>query len=162
MEEPCLDILFLEQAVENYADMILRIACQNLKNQSDAEDVVQQVFLKLLGHPASDFVEEEHLKAWLIRVTVNQCRDCWRSAWRRRTVPLPDAQEANPASEAVQQEVLEQLQRLPRDYRNVLYLYYFEGYTLPEISRLLDKKENTVRSQLTRGRRRLRDLLQEE
>ena len=162
METACLDVPFLEQAVERYADMILRIAYQNLKNQADAEDVAQQVFLKLIGQPTADFHEEEHLKAWLIRVTVNLCKDHWKSAWRRRTVPLPEPEEVWQPPDAPRQEVLEQLWLLPQNYRNVLYLYSFEGYSLPEIGRLLDKKENTVRSQLTRGRRRLRDLLREE
>ena len=155
-------VSFTEQAVEQYSNMVVQIALHHLRNPADAEDICQQVFLKLLQQDITELSNPEHLKSWLIRVTLNQCRDLWKSAWWKRTVPLtPSEDMIEPLSQSSVQ-VLEEIRRLPRNYRTVVYLYYYQGYSLPEISRLLNKKENTVRSQLTRARRQLKTLLSEE
>ena len=143
--------------VERYADMIFRIAYQNLFHTSDAQDVVQDVFLKLLRCENPCFQDEEHLKAWLIRVTVNQGLDYRRSFFRRHTVPFGDLEIPY---EPKEQAVMEELYELPSDYRNILYLYYYEEYTIKEIAEILGKKQNTVNSKLTRGRRRLKKLME--
>jgi len=147
---------FIQNMVMQYADMVMRIAFQNTGNQADAEDVAQEVFLKLMRRPALN--DEAHAKAWLIRVTVNQCRDLKKSFWQRQTVPL-SGQWREPQPEA--REVFAELAKLPRDYRNVIYLYYYEDYTVPEIAKILGRKENTVSSWLTRARKRLKQILEE-
>lgn len=143
--------------VELYADMIFRIAYQNLFHISDAQDVVQDVFLKLLQHGQQCFQDEEHLKAWLIRVTVNQCLDYRKSFFRSHTVSL---ESFDVPYEPKEHAVLEELYKLPQDYRNILYLYYYEEYTIKEIAEILGKKQNTVNSKLTRGRKRLKKLME--
>lgn len=137
--------------------MVVRIAYQNLKNQADDEDVTQEVFIKLLKQP--DFNDEEHLKAWLIRVTINQCKDLRKSAWFRKRQPLDE--QWKPRGEK-QLGILDEIWKLPKDDRNVIYLYYYENYTVPEIARILGKNENTISSRLTRARKKLKTILAEE
>ena len=145
------------QVVEKYSDMIFRIAYQNLFHIHDAEDIVQDVFLKLLRQKKKYFKDGEHLKAWLIRVTINKCLDYKKSYSRRNTLSLEDFEISY---EREEQDVMEELQQLPADYRNILYLYYYEGYRIKEIAKMLGKKQNTVNSQLTRGRNQLKKLLE--
>lgn len=145
------------QIVEKYSDMIFRIAYQNLFHIYDAQDVVQDVFLKLLKQQREYFADEEHLKSWLIRVTINQCLDYKKSFFRKNTVSLEDFEIPY---EQKDREVMEALYRLPKDYRNILYLHYYEGYTIKEIAKILGKKQNTVNSKLTRGRARLKKFLE--
>ena len=143
------------RAIEAYSDMIIRIAYQNLQSREDSEDVAQEVFIKLISHPGFD--DDEYLKAWLIRVTVNLCKDLLRKLKRRRTQPGFD-EEWEPFSDE-QQWVFDTLRSLPPKYKNVIYLYYYEGYSTPEISAIIGKSEKTVWSQLSRGRDKLKDLL---
>jgi len=145
-----------QTAVERYADMVVRIAYHNLKNQSDAEDIAQEVFIKLLKQPG--FNDDGHLKAWLIRVTVNQCRDFKKSFWQRNARPLLDEW---PVFDQQQQHVLEELWKLPPDHRNVIYLHFYEGYTLAEIAKMLGKNKNTVGSWFARAKKKLKNLLTE-
>lgn len=145
----------IEKTVELYADMILRIAVQNTQNRSDAEDIMQEVFLRLVKAP--NFRDESHRKAWLIRVTINLSKNLKKSFWHRHTEPLPE----EIALTDTERGVMEELWSLPKSYRNTLYLYYYEGYTVPEIARLLGKGENTVSSWLTRARSKLKKLVLE-
>jgi RNA polymerase sigma-70 factor (ECF subfamily) len=147
---------YVRDMVMKYADMVTRIAFQNTGNQADAEDAAQEVFLKLMRQPV--FADETHAKAWLIRVTVNQCRDLKKSFWHRRTEPLSGTLSV-PEDEP--RDVLAEVRKLPANYRDAIYLYYYEGYTVPEIAELLGRKENTVGSWLTRARKRLKDILTE-
>lgn len=143
------------QVVEEFSDMIFRIAYQNLCNHTDAEDVVQEVFLSLLKSSKS-FESKEHLKAWLIKVTVNKCIDIRKSFFRKNTVPLDDQIISYTDEES---SVMEEIFKLPKDYRNIIYLYYYEGYTVKEIAEILEKNQNTVNSKLQRGRKKLKNLL---
>lgn len=145
----------VSQAVELYADMIFRIAYQNMGQNADAEDVVQDVFLKLMKAP--DFNSEEHRKAWLIRVTLNRCKDLHRSAWRSRTQTFDDLEIP---VEPEYREVLSEIFRLPPEDRNIIYLYYFEGYKAAEIAQMLQVKENTVSSRISRARKKLKNMLE--
>lgn len=145
-----------KQAVDRYADMVLRIALHNVSNQADAQDVSQDVFIALLRQKA--FSMEEHLKAWLIRATINRSRDYIRRSQVRRTAPLSD----NLADLTAQDHhLLEEVRSLPRDARNVIYLHYYEGYTTREVARMLGMKEGTVSSHLSRGKQQLRMKLEE-
>ena len=143
--------------VEQFSDMIFRIAYQSLLNFADSEDVVQEVFVKLLCHKGG-FEDEEHLKAWLIRVTVNQCRDFRRMFLRRGEVPIEDM---DIPFEQKDEFVLDELKKLSKFDRTVIYLHDYEGYTIQEISNILKKNQNTVSSRLTRARTKLKRILQE-
>ena len=147
------------RAIEQYADMVRRICLVHLKNESDTEDIFQTVFLKYVLHSAP-FESEEHEKAWLIRVTVNACRDLLRDLFRARTVPLEQWQALVPAPDPETREVLEAVLALPVKYRDVVYLHYYEGYTAGEIAGLLGRNVNTVYTLLTRARQRLKETLE--
>ncbi len=141
------------QIVEEFSNMIYRIAYQNLCNISDAEDIVQEVFLSLLKSREKDFTDKEHLKAWLIKVTVNKCINFRKSFWKQNTVPL---EEQTLSYTDEERTVMDEVMKLPSDYRNIIYLYYYEGYTIKEIAEILGKKQNTINSKLQRGRKKLR------
>lgn len=138
-------------AFTQYTDTVYRVAVHNTRCKSDAEDITQEVFVKLL-ESSKKFKDGEHLKAWLIRVTINECRTLMRK-YSRET-----EQSAEIVDCAVYDgdSVLEAVKALPENYRNAIYLHYYEGYTAKEIGKILDAKENTVLSWLSRGRAALR------
>lgn len=144
-----------KRAIELYSDMIRRICLLHLKNHADTEDVFQEVFLKYILR-SDVFENAEHEKAWFIRVTVNACKDFLKSLFRRRTVPLEVLSEEAACVGPEYSEILEIVLSLPEKYKDTIYLHYYEGYTAKEIGELLNKKENTVYSLLSRGRELLR------
>ena len=146
------------RAIDLYADTVRRICMVHLKNYSDTEDIFQTVFLKYALH-TSAFQSEEHEKAWLIRVTLNACRDLLRSFFRSRTVPLEEIARQAAAADEESRDVLRAVLQLPEKYRRAIYLHYYEGYTAPQIGRLLGKNTNTVYTLLTRGRQLLKQKL---
>lgn len=148
----------MEQLVTRYENRLYRTALAILGNREDAEDVIQEVFIKVF-QKAPLFASEEHEKAWLIRVTVNQCRSILRSPWRQIRTALLDSY---PAASPEQRNVMEAVLELPWKYRIVIHLFYYEGYSVREISGLTGQKESTVRSQLTRAREMLRRIWKEE
>ena len=146
-----------ERIIRQHADMIYRIAVHNCQNAADAEDILQDVCIDLLTKcPCRD--DPEHLKAWLIRVTINKCRSLHRLAWRRRSVPLDECAEL---AQPEERGVMEEIRQLPETMRNVIYLYYYEDLTIAEVAEVLGMNPNTVSSTLQRARRKLKDLLEE-
>ena len=148
------------RAIEQYADTVRRICMVHLKNYTDTEDVFQTVFLKYV-QSAIQFESDEHERAWLIRVTINACKDLLKSFFRSRTVSLDEIIK-QPSADALSQdnrEVLEAVLSLPAKYKDVVYLHYYEGYTAPEISRILGRNVNTVYTLLTRSKQLLREKL---
>ena len=150
----------VRSVIGRYGDMVMRIAYQNTRDRAESEDIVQEVFLALFLRPLPK--SEEHLKAWLIRVTINKSRNVIKSA-RRKVHPL-DERIAPPSSweRPSEAEVLEALFALPFDERNALYLFYYEGYSAKEIGKLLRRSENAVYILLSRARKRLRIIWEEE
>lgn len=149
--------LTLEEVIRTYADTVLRLAWAQTRNQADAEDIFQDVFLKF-AEKAPAFQCEEHRKAWLLRVTINRCKSHFRSHWLRRIAPLEAA--AHAASPAPDMHPLDEaLTRLPAKYRAVVHLHYYENCSTEEIAALTGQSASTVRSQLTRARGMLRELL---
>ncbi len=153
----------LERVVETYSDMVYRLAYAQTRSRQDADDVYQEVFLRYLRRRPI-FDSPEHQKAWLIRVTLNCCKKLWASPWRRRTVPLEEMREASPQGweQPFYPELARALEQLPAHYRAVIHLFYYEDMSVEQISRTLDRKPSTVRTQLTRARQRLRELLKED
>lgn len=143
--------------VAAYADMVYRLAFAQTHSKSDAEDIFQDVFLQYL-RKAPAFESEDHRKAWLLRVTANRCKRLWRAAWRR-TVPLDDT---IPFEQPEESALYETLGQLPEKYRLVIHLHYYEGLPTEEIAGLLGAKPSTVRTWLTRARRKLKNLIEEE
>ena len=144
----------VNRAIELYADTVKRICFLHLKNYHDTQDIFQKVFLKYLMYEG-DFQSEEHRKAWIIRVTVNSCKDLLRDYYRKNTLSIEEA-----ANEYVScdenREILSAVLALEPKYKDVVYLFYFEVYTACEIAEILNKKENTVYSLLSRAREKLK------
>ena len=155
-----MDEVQARRLVETYADMIVRISYQYLKQTCDAEDICQTVLLKRLTE-CRVFESGAHEKAWIIRTTVNTCKDYLKSAFFRHSVPLEEA-ERLPAPAEPDTAVLDAVRTLPEKYGVTLYLFYYEGYSVKEIAEILGKRENTVSAWLSRGRRKLKQCLSAE
>ena len=145
-------------AIEQYGDMVLRLCMVYLKNKADAEDTFQNVFVKYTLSPKI-FESGEHEKAWLIRVTVNACKDCLKNFFRRNTVSLEELREYAPELDIQRFRVLEAVWALPKAYRDVIYLHYYEGYTAPEIAGILNRNPNTVYTHLHKAKELLKSAL---
>ena len=147
-------------AAERHLDMVYRIALNWFRHPPDAEDAAQNVMLRL-WRTDTDFQSEEHLRRWLIKVTVNECKRIILHPWRRCTAPLESCQE--PVFEdREKRELYAAVMDLPGKYRVPLYLYYYEGYAVNEVGELLDMKPSTVQTRLARGREKLKTMLTEE
>lgn len=142
-----------EEAVRKYAPVVHSACVMRLGNAYDADDCFQNTFMKLYTNPA-DFREEEHLKAWLLRVAINECRKTLRS--RRDTIPLDTVRDTSLPSTDDANDISWALMQLEPKYREVLYLYYAEGYATDEIAEILGKNSNTVRTLMRRGRQKLK------
>lgn len=148
----------VNRAVEQYADMVRRLCMLHLKNAADTEDIFQNVFLKYVLR-SMPFESEAHERAWFIRVTINACKDLLKSFFRSRTVSLDEVVQLPAETPPDHREVLEAVLSLPPKYKDVVYLHYYEGYTAPEISRMLGKNVNTVYTRLNRSKQLLREKL---
>lgn len=146
------------QAIERYADMVQRVCILHLKNPQDTEDIFQKVFLKYTLYSGT-FESEAHEKAWLIRVTLNACKDLLRDYYRRNRVPLESLSEVPFTDSTQNREVLEAVLSLPPKMKDAVYLFYFEGYTGAEIGKIMNKSENTIYTLLSRARVRLKEIL---
>lgn len=151
----------IDYVIEKYKNMVYRIAINQVKNQADAEDIFQDVFLKYITYISTapnlnPFANTDHEKAWLIRVTINCCKSHLGSSWNKKVVPLTEDVRFHNQHDC---ELLQVVLKLPHKYRTVIHLYYYEDLSVAEISKLIDVKENTVREQLTRARRLLEKYL---
>ena len=152
--------------VEAYADTILRVGYTYLHSTQDAEDICQDVLLKALNR-AKPFESAEHERAWIIRVAINAAKDLLRRQSGRTTVALDDiAEPVAPASaterelEARSESVLERVMALPLEYREAIYLHYYEGYSIKQIAAIVHASESAVATRLSRGRSKLRPALE--
>lgn len=150
-----------ERIARNYGNTLYRVAFHALGNRPDAEDVVQTVLLRLYEYTGS-FESEEHLKHWLLRVTVNESRKVLRTFWRRRVVALDEEWDAPAPEDSMEWELLEAVMALESKYRVAVYLYYYEGCSVKETAAMMSAKESTVQTWLARAREKLRAALREE
>lgn len=150
---------------EKYATDVLRVSYFYLGDRQRAEDVCQDVFVRLMTN-APD-LQEGREKAWLLKVALNRCRDLWRGAWVRRvvlgspafeTIPAPDATERREDEEAMMQAI----HLLPATFREAILLYYYQGYGISEIAEMLELPEGTISSRLSRARKKLEQILKDE
>ena len=144
--------------LSNYSNLVYKLALLRLKNKQDTEDVYQEVFLRLVKY-RHKIQSEEHLKAWLIRVTINCAKKQQLQFWRTKDMSFPEEPFYQPEDS---QELHSIVSKLPKKYSEVLHLFYYEDLPVKQISTILGIKESTVKSQLSRGREKLRDLLEEE
>ncbi len=145
----------IDKIYERQIDRIYRICYMYLNSHADAEDAVQTVFLKYINAKKA-FHDLEHEKAWFIITAKNCCRDTLRNFWRSRRIDIETLPEIPVWDKEQSEEVLIKLLSLPTKYKLVLYLYYYEEYSVKEISNLLHKNESTIRTQLSTGRKRLK------
>lgn len=148
----------VNRVIEQYSDMIRRLCMIHLKNYHDTQDIFQTVFLKYVLSSVV-FENEEHEKAWFIRVTVNSCKDLLKNFFRTHIVSIDELIEQPSVLSSDNIEVLEAVQSLPQKYKNVVYLHFYEGYTAPEIGKILNKNVNTIYTYLTRSKKILREKL---
>ena len=148
----------VNRAIERYSDTVQRLCIVYLKNREDTEDIFQTVFFKYYLSSII-FESDEHEKAWIIRVTVNACKDRLKSFFRSRTVSLDEIIELPAETSQESNDVLEAVLSLPAKYRDVVYLHFYEDYTAPQIGEILHKNVNTIYTLLTRAKKLLREKL---
>lgn len=144
--------------MEKYKDLVYRLAFSYCGNSTDADDVFQEVFLRYY-RKNPEFDSEEHEKAWFIRVTINCSKSLLTALWRTRTVELD---ENLPFQDSYESDLFRTIMELPPKYRTVIELYYYEGYKIREIAKLLHRSENAIKQQLSRARKQLKKILSEE
>lgn len=149
----------VEEIVNEYGNMLFKLCIVLLCNEHDAQDAVQETFVRYMEH-APAFLSKEHEKAWLTKVAANLCRDVYRGRMRHPTVNLDEVSEYCELPE--QSEVLSELMKLPGKLKTVIYLYYIEGYKTTEIADLMGTSVNAVRKRLQRGRECLKLSLTEK
>lgn len=148
----------VNRAIDKYSDTVKRICVVYLKSHSDTEDIFQTVFMKYLLS-SNEFESDEHEKAWFICVTINSCKDLLKSFFKKNTVPLEIIAEQSVEMPSENSHVLEAVLSLPKKYKEVVYLYYYEEYTAVEISKILSKNVNTVYTLLSRAKALLKEKL---
>ena len=148
----------ISNTIEKYGDMVRRISFLYFSNRADVEDVFQEVFLQYFLN-IDKIKNEEHKKAWLCRVTFNKCNDLSKSFWRKNVISIDKIE--IPFDNAEQSELINAVLKLPADYKNVIYMHYYEGFTIPEIANITKNNINTVYSLLRRGKAKLKKELGE-
>ena len=153
--------LTLEEAYRAHADAVFAAAFSVCRSRADADDVVQDTFLRYMTKPR-EFESDAHLRAWLLRVAINRSTDLTRSYWRRNTVSWEEEISELPFEAPEDERLMDAVLRLPEKDRIVVHLYYFEGCSVREIAALIQRREGTVKSRLCRARALLKTMLQEE
>lgn len=148
----------ISEIVNTYSNMVYKLALARTKNKFDADDVFQEVFIRYMKNHHK-LTTNEHTKAWLIRVTINCSNDVFASSWLKKTTSLMDNLSF---STEENKELYYSVLELPKKYRTVIHLFYYEDMSILEISEALKTKEGTIKSQLHRGRNLLKQILKGE
>ena len=144
-----------------YRDRVFAVGFNYFRNSMDADDVVQETFLKLL-RSNKDFESEEHLRNWIMKVAVNECKRVTLSNWFKRRESLDEYADKLIFEEVGDRDLFDKVMRLPKNYRQVTHLFYYEGYSVKEIAGILGIRETTVTTRLSRARKKLKDQLKGE
>ena len=150
-----------EILMEKYKDHLFAVAFNICKNAADADDVVQDTFLQY-HITDKQFENEQHIRAWLIRVAINKAKNINMSSWRLSKIPLEDYMETLTFETPEAEKLFEEVMKLPEKYRIVIHLFYYEDYSIREIAQIINATESNVKVRLTRGRRLLKQVLKEE
>ncbi len=153
---------YFSELYEKYATDVLRVCYFYLGDRQKAEDVCQDVFVRLITNTPD--LQEGREKAWLLKVALNRCRDLWRGAWLKRVVLGSPMFELVPAPDEIskladQQEMMNAINQLPANFKEVILLHYYQGYGINEIADMMDLPEGTISSRLSRGRKKLETIL---
>ena len=157
--------LTAEELIDRYGDMVYRLAVSQAMNRTDADDIFQEVFVRLVRH-VKDLQDMEHAKAWLIRVTINCTKKHFGQYWNKNVFPIEETEEVPKREEGFEQAekkidnpVMQAVSKLPPKYRGCVHLFYFEELSVKEIAEMTDQTESTVKSQLHRARKMLKEML---
>lgn len=150
----------LHELAAMYQDNLFAVAFNICQNTRDAEDVIQDTFVQYYT-TKKEFDSEEHIRAWLIRVAVNKAKNVTRTFWRRNKVSIEDFMETLAFETSESETLFETVMQLPKKYRIVIHLYYYENYSVGEIAKILKLSESNVKTRLMRGRAKLRKVLKE-
>lgn len=153
--------LSVDEAFRRYGDRVFSAAFSICRSREDADDTVQDTFLKYHTQNA-DYADESHLKAWLLRVAINRAKDVTGAFWRRNRVSWEDNMNELEFEQPEDRSLFEAVMQLPEKYRIVIHLHYYEEYSIEEISRTVRRSPGTVKSQLNRGRKLLKSILTED
>lgn len=153
--------LAIDRAYEEYADHVFAVAFNVCQSRADAEDVVQDTFIKY-NSSKKDFADEEHIRAWILRVAINRAKDIRTSFWRKNMVAWDEYMTELSFEEPEDERLFQAVMNLPTKYRTVIHLHYYEDYGIKEIAQILHSREGTIKSQLSRGRTLLKNMLKEE
>lgn len=153
---------YFEEIYEKYATDVLRVCYFYLGDRQKAEDVCQDVFVRLIT--TTPVLQEGREKAWLLKVALNRCRDLWRGAWMKRVILGSPAFELVPAPDEIdkladQQEMMSAINQLPATFKEVILLHYYQGYGITDIAEMMELPEGTISSRLSRGRKKLESIL---
>ena len=153
----------IEALILKYEKTVYKLAYSYMKNRQDTDDIYQEVFLRFF-RKKPEFESEEHEKAWFIRTTINCCKSYFLSGWVKRTMAMEERTMGREDSYEMEErsELFYAVMELPVKYRTVIHLFYYEGYTVKEIAGLLEEKVTTITTRLSRGRERLREVLDAE
>lgn len=151
----------LHELAAMYQDNLFAVAFNICQNTQDAEDVIQDTFVQYYT-TKKEFDNEEHIRAWLIWVAVNKAKNVTRTFWRRNKVSIEDFMETLAFETSESETLFETVMQLPKKYRIVIHLYYYEDYSVGEIAKILKLSESNVKTRLMRGRAKLREVLKEE
>lgn len=160
--EARMDTAYFEELYEKYADDVLRVSYFYLGDRQKAEDVCQDVFVRLITNAPE--LQEGKEKAWLLKVALNRCRDLWRGAWVKRVILGSPRFELVPAPDEIgkltdQQELMDAINQLPSTFKEVILLHYYQEYGITEIAEMMELPEGTISSRLSRGRKKLEQVL---
>ena len=151
----------VQKLIEQYQNNLYAAAFNICQNQMDAEDVVQETFVQYYT-TKKEFENEQHIRAWLLRIAINKAKNCCRTFWKKNKCTLEDYMETLPFPDSQSRSLFEEVMKLPDKYRIVIHLFYYEDYTVREIAEILKLSESNVKVRLSRGRTLLRESLKEE
>ena len=143
----------IKNVIEKYSDIVYKIAITRTGSIENAEDIFQEAFIKY-SKKNPNFENEEHEKAWFIKVTINLTKNLHNEAWNRKTTPLEDNIKFENKEE---EDVFSAVNQLPQNYKTVIYLFYYEGYKVKEISKIMNTREGTIKTWLSRARESLKE-----
>lgn len=156
-----MSIISFEDAVKTLSDTVYRVALNILKNPEDSKDCMQNVFLRYFKHQHT-FKSEEHIKAWLIRVTVNESKRILKLNSKNKSVPLEEIANVLFYENSEDKSIFTEIMSLDEKYRTAILLYYYEGYDIKEVAKILRRNPATVRTQLSRARELLKTKIKED
>lgn len=156
-----MSIISFEDAVKTFSDTVYRVALNILKNPEDSKDCMQNVFLRYFKHQHT-FKSEEHIKAWLIRVTVNESKRILKLNSKNKSVPLEEIANVLFYENSEDKSIFTEIMSLDEKYRTAILLYYYEGYDIKEVAKILRRNPATVRTQLSRARELLKTKIKED